>query len=121
MDRSKLDVMAGPRYSMAGLMILVGAIALDLAILIHVKRLWDQAPALAICLFIDGLPLAIGATLAVPFAFRPPARRSRRPPHLPRSEPELTAVQSLLSGCPREMTSQPSAPAREMNRHRLFH
>jgi hypothetical protein len=63
------------RLSMTGLMTLVGAIALDCAILNHVIFLCDQSPALAVCLLIDVLPLITGAGIAIVLTLQPPARR----------------------------------------------
>jgi hypothetical protein len=84
-DRSKGGAMRGPRLSIAGLMTLVGVIALDCAILVHVSFLWDQSPAMAVCLLIDVLPLITGTGVIMLLALQPPARRSRRTRHLPLS------------------------------------
>jgi hypothetical protein len=74
MDRSTGGAKGGFRLSVAGLMFLVGVIALDCAILAHIINLWDQSAALAVCLLIDVMPLVIGAEIAIMFALRPPAR-----------------------------------------------
>jgi hypothetical protein len=69
--------MRGPRLSIAGLMILVGIIALDCAILVYVDTLWDRSAAMAVCLLIDVLPLTTAVGIAVVLALRPPRSRTR--------------------------------------------
>ena len=78
MDRSRGGAMGGLRLSVAGLMILVGVIALDRAILAHIINLWDQSAALAVCLLIDVMHLVLGTEFAILFALRPPASRSQQ-------------------------------------------
>jgi hypothetical protein len=74
MDRATRGAKGGLRLSVAGLMILVGVIALDCAILAHIIKIWDQSVALAVCLLIDVMPLVIGLEIAITFAVRPPSR-----------------------------------------------
>lgn len=78
-DCSRRDAMSGLRLSVAGLMILVGVIAPDCTMFTHIINLWNQSAALADCLLIDVMPLVIGAEIAILFALRPHASRSRQP------------------------------------------
>jgi hypothetical protein len=67
--------MGGLRFSIAGLMALVGIIALDCAILVHAISLWDRSAAWAVCLLIDVIPLVTGAGIVILLVSQPRARR----------------------------------------------
>jgi hypothetical protein len=79
MDGSMRGAQGGLRFSVAGLMILVGVIAFDCAIVAYIKNLWDHSPGLAACLLVDVMPVAIGTEIAVLFALRSPARGWSQP------------------------------------------
>jgi hypothetical protein len=75
MDRCRGGGARAFRLSIAGLMILVGAIAVDCALVVHSAFLWDRSPGWAVCLLIDVMPVVTGLGIVIPLVLQRPARR----------------------------------------------
>jgi hypothetical protein len=67
--------MGAARLSIAGLMTIVGVVALDCAVLVHGVGLGDRSLGMAILLLVGVLPVVNVAGVAMLLLLRPPARR----------------------------------------------
>jgi hypothetical protein len=75
MGRSWGDAGGGPRLSMAGLMALVGVMALDCATVVHAVGYWDQSPSMTLLLLVGVLPMVNVAGAGLLLLLQPPPRR----------------------------------------------
>jgi hypothetical protein len=69
--------MRGLRLSIAGMMTLVGVIALDCASVVHAIFYWDQSPHMAVFLLFGVMPVITAAAIAMLVALQPPVGRRR--------------------------------------------
>jgi hypothetical protein len=73
--------MGAARLSIAGLMTIVGVVALDCAVLVHGVDLGDRPQDMAMFLLVGVLPVVNVVGVAMLLLLRPPARRKQPTQH----------------------------------------